>query len=105
MFDREHPSADRAFSKVHLLSGSPPDIIANDRFVCLELIECMVQHLTRLFDHILTGPGTFLNLLHMLLKSLGHIGPCDRVRMLLQRFGNHHADKRGSQGISFDIFP
>ena len=66
--------------EVHLLGRAVPDIVADHRLVCLELVEGLVQHLAGFLDHVLPGPFALLDLLHVRFDRLGHVGPGDRCR-------------------------
>ena len=91
VLDGEHAAADRAFPEVHLLGSAVPDIVADHLLVCLELVECLVEHLAGLLDHVLPGPLALLDLLHVRFDGLGHVRLGHGIGMLFERFGDHPA--------------
>ena len=95
--------ADRAGAEGQLLRCLLHDLLADLPLVGFELIKDRVEHPPGFGHDIVPAPVLLLDLLHMLLKRLGHGRPGDGIGMPLQGLGDCPADQRGAERGSFDI--
>ena len=103
VLDRKRTSADRATAQIELLGGAVTDVVSDHLLVCFQLVECRMQHAAGFFNDIVPGAFALLNLLHVRLDRLRHVGFCDRISVVFERFGHDPAHKGRAQRVSFHV--
>src|SRR5208283_1482763 len=65
MLDRQRPPAGGAAAKIEFFCRPVPDVIPDYLLVCLKLVECLMQHAARFFNHVIGRTPALFYLLHM----------------------------------------